>query len=43
MREGRVMKDTALQMTKGAGKVKRKSVAIRETEPEREETWEEGG
>ncbi len=36
MRGGRAITDTALQMTKGVGKVKRKSVAMRETEPERE-------
>ncbi len=36
MHGGRAKKDTALQMTKGAGKVKRKSVAMRETELERE-------
>ncbi len=34
---GRAIMDTALQMARGTGKVKRKSVAMRETELEREE------
>jgi hypothetical protein len=42
MCEGKATKDTALQMTKGAGKVKRKSIAMKE-KSQKKETWGEGG
>ncbi len=40
---GRATKDTALQMTIGVGKVKRKSLSMRETEPESKQNFRRRG